>query len=57
MTRLKEEATKTIPDDPIIRCMEKTGYPPWMQEPDPYDDEWEEFEGGDVFYGNETSYF
>lgn len=20
-----------IPDDPIIRCMERTGYPPWMQ--------------------------
>ena len=19
-----------IPDDPIIRCMERTGYPPWM---------------------------
>ena len=21
-----------IPDDPIIACMERTGYPPWMQE-------------------------
>lgn len=20
-----------IPDDPIIACMERTGYPPWMQ--------------------------
>lgn len=19
-----------IPDDPIIRCMERTGYPPWI---------------------------
>lgn len=19
-----------IPDDPIIACMERTGYPPWM---------------------------
>lgn len=19
-----------IPDDPIISCMERTGYPPWM---------------------------
>lgn len=29
-----------IPDDPIIRCMERTGYPPWMQddEDDDYDD-------------------
>jgi hypothetical protein len=23
-----------IPDDPIIRSMETTGYPPWMQESD-----------------------
>lgn len=23
-----------IPDDPIIACMERTGYPPWMQEDD-----------------------
>ncbi len=21
-----------IPDDPIISCIERTGYPPWMQE-------------------------
>ena len=21
-----------IPDDPIIACMERTGYPPWEQE-------------------------
>lgn len=21
-----------IPDDPIIACMERTGFPPWMQE-------------------------
>lgn len=27
-----------IPDDPIIACMERTGYPPWMQEDE--DDEW-----------------
>ena len=20
----------SIPDDPIIRCIERTGYPPWM---------------------------
>jgi hypothetical protein len=31
----------TIPDDPIIRSIERTGYPPWMQ------DEWEEEEDGD----------
>ena len=32
-----------IPDDPIISCMERTGYPPWMQE-DEYEDEEEEDE-------------
>lgn len=21
-----------IPDDPIIACIERTGYPPWMQD-------------------------
>ena len=35
-----------IPDDPIIACMERTGYPPWMQEDDEdeYEDEEEEDE-------------
>ena len=28
-----------IPDDPIIACMERTGYPPWMQEEDYEEDE------------------
>ena len=28
-----------IPDDPIISCMERTGYPPWMQEDDYDEDE------------------
>ncbi len=23
-----------IPDDPIISCMERTGYPPWWHQPD-----------------------
>ena len=32
-----------VPDDPIISCMERTGYPPWMQE-DEYEDEEEEDE-------------
>ena len=31
---------RDIPDDPIISCMERTGYPPWMQD----DDEKEEDE-------------
>lgn len=24
-----------IPDHPVIRSMERTGYPPWMQDDDP----------------------
>lgn len=28
-----------VPDDPIIACMERTGYPPWMQEDDEDEDE------------------
>ena len=31
-----------IPDDPIIACMERTGYPPWMQEDD-YDEDEEDW--------------
>lgn len=23
-----------LPDDPIIACIERTGYPPWMQDED-----------------------
>ena len=26
-----------VPDDPIIACMERTGYPPWTQDDD-YDE-------------------
>jgi hypothetical protein len=33
-----------IPDDPIISCVERTGYPPWMQDDeddeDKEDEEW-----------------
>lgn len=27
-----------IPDDPIIACIERTGYPPWMQDEGEEDD-------------------
>lgn len=27
-----------LPDDPIIACIERTGYPSWMQDDDDYDD-------------------
>lgn len=30
-----------IPDDPIIRCIERTGFPPWIR------DDWEEGEEDD----------
>jgi hypothetical protein len=33
---------RDIPDDPIISCMMRTGYPPWWREED--DDEKEEDE-------------
>lgn len=43
-----------IPDDPIIRSIERTGYPPWYF----YDDDDEEEEGeSDVYYGNQTEDF
>lgn len=25
---------RMIPDDPIVACIERTGYPPWMQDDD-----------------------
>lgn len=28
-----------IPDDPIIACIERTGYPPWMQEDEGEEDD------------------
>lgn len=43
-----------IPDDPIIHCIERTGYPPWYFYGDDDDDE---EEAGDVYYGNETEDF
>lgn len=34
-----------IADDPIIQCMERTGYAPWMDEdPEEHDDYWSDFE-------------
>ena len=43
-----------IPDDPIIACMERTGYPPWMN-PRWSDDEEDDWGDEDVYTGNETS--
>ena len=40
-----------IPDDPIIRSIERTGYPPWMdpdyEEPEEEQDEQEEENDGE----------
>lgn len=34
-----------IPDDPIVRSMERTGYPPWTQDYICGDDDDEKIEG------------
>lgn len=34
---------KLIPDDPIVACMMRTGYPPWVQDGS-YEDEEQEDE-------------
>lgn len=40
----------TPPDDPIIACMMRTGYPPWMQN---YRTEDDEFRDDDEYYDDE----
>lgn len=32
------DVMQQIPDDPIIACMERTGYPPWAQDDDEPDE-------------------
>lgn len=49
-----------IPDDPIVKRIMETGYPPWVFDPAPNrDDEDDDWEGeyGDVYYGSETVSF
>lgn len=54
-----------IPDDPIVRCIEDTGYPPWFYRtkgewhdiPDYFEDEFDGEEDSDVYYGNSTDEF
>lgn len=58
-----------IPDDPIIRSMERTGYPPWWREPDIPDYRFDEFgdligdddeffdDDDEIFYGNDSTDF
>ena len=48
----------SIPNDPIINCIERTGYPPWyFYRDDEEDEEESEEEDADVYYGNETPSF
>ena len=54
-----------VPDDPIVRSIEETGYPPWwyrtkekwLDIPDYFEDEFDGEEDGDVYYGNESDKF
>lgn len=50
-----------IRDDPIIAHIMKTGYPPWVFDPAPRrdddDEDFEEVDFGDVYFGNETGSF
>ena len=46
-----------IPDDPIVRCVERTGYPPWVKEYPDLDDEFEIEDGDEIYYGNDTIEF
>lgn len=43
-----------IPDDPIVRCMERTGYPPWIEDDEDGEEWWDD---GDVYYGNSSEEF
>ena len=43
-----------IPDDHIVRSMERTGLPPWMRWSD---DDNEEDDEDDVYYGNSSEDF
>ena len=41
-----------IPDDPIIRCIEQTGYPPWISDKEPVCPVCHE--GCDTFYRDDS---
>ena len=45
---------RLIPDDPIVRCMERTGYPAWIEDDEDGDEWWDD---GDVYYGNSSEEF
>ena len=47
----------SIPDDPIIRCIERTGYPPWYFYGDDDNEEEGDEDDGDAYYGNESPSF
>lgn len=47
-----------LPDDPIIHCIERTGYPPWYFYPSSSEDD-DDFDDGEMddYYGNESDSF
>lgn len=46
-----------IPDDPIIACIERTGYPPWMHEETENDPEEEENVGNSLDEDDDEFYY
>lgn len=46
---------KLIPDDPIVACIERSGYPPWMQDGGDSDDNYEEDDLDDMKGENNVS--
>lgn len=34
-----------LPDDPIVSCIERTGYPSWYDDDDEYDEPFAVYEG------------
>lgn len=50
---------RDIPDDPIVSCIERTGYPPWISsfDFDELGDDEEFFDGDEIFYGNDSKDF
>lgn len=44
---------RDFPEDPIINSLLRTGYPPWFND----EEEDEEYDEGETYYGNETEDF
>ena len=46
-----------IADDPIVRHIERTGYPPWWKNLPDDDEDFSGEDDSDVFYGNSSEAF